>query len=382
MPVRNQNWYDLQAGRKYPLEDTSTGLDDSSVPIRDDIIVDCHIRVPETFSSAIFIQAITITNNIVTVLLGGVTQISGDVTSIAALSLPKPVDAYVNYAITPLVSGVAGWLVFGPGVSEPFSGRYATAAQTKLAPRNAATYAALPVNSLSKQGLAQTLDGVISITCDAPIVAEKQIVDINGKQAVAVVFKLDAAVGNFDYNPLAYFLGPCGMRPESGTCPSQPIETINGVAPDCNGNINIVGIGVDIYPFTNCGGFGVDVGLGLADACRKTPYGPPREPQDNCEPGTSSSSTSATSTSSSSSRSSSSTPAQNSSASSSSLSAVMRTLPVCEPFTAPIADVLTVQSGAFALKIVPVPAELEKCSAPTATPTPTLTPTPTPTPTV
>ena len=352
MPVRNQNWYDLQAGRKYPLDDTSTGLDDNGALLRDDIIVDCHIRAPAEFAGAIFIQAITITDNIVTVLLGAVTALEGFVTSIAAISLPKPIDPYVNYAITPLTNGVAGWLVFGPGVAESFSGRYASPVQTKLAPRNAAGYAALPVNSLGKQGVAQTLDGVVSITCDAPIVAEKKTVEINGRPATAVVFKLDTTIGNFDYNPLSYFLGPCGIRPESGTCPAQPRETLNGVAPDCAGNINIVGVGVDIYPFVDCGGFGLDVGLGLADACRKTPYGPPREPVDNCEQSTTSSSSSAPSTSSSSSSAQTSSTSSSSGVSSSSSADPLRTLPLCEPFTAPLPEIVLVRSGNFAIKTI------------------------------
>lgn len=345
MPVRNQNWYDLQSGRRYPIDDTSTCLDDAGNLLPNDIIVDCHIQAPSALGDSLFIQAVTITDNIVTVLIGVST--SGTVASIAAISLQKPVESFVNYSVTPLTDGVAGWIVFGAGIVNAFSGRYATSAQTKIAPRNAPLYSALPVTAIGKQGLSQALTGIINIICDTPIVFEKKVIEINGKQATAVVFKLDGTVGNFDYNPLSYFLGPCGSRPESGTCPSQPIETINGVAPDCAGNINIVGDGVTIQPFTDCGGFGVDVGLGLADACKKTPYGPPREPIDNCENAVPGSSTSSSSSSGGTNPGTSS-----SSTAQSSTTAVTRTLPVCEPFTGPIADIVDVRTGNFAIKTV------------------------------
>lgn len=363
MPVRNQNWYDLQAGRKYPLDDDSTCIDDSGNLLRNDLIVDCNIRFPDSLGDTLFVQAITVTENIVTVLIGAAAAGSSAVSSVGAISLPKPITPNVNYSLTPLAAGVAGWVVFGSGISDAFSGRYATPAQTKIAARNAASYAALPVQSLRKYGLARALTDVITVTVEAPIVAEKQTVTINGKPATAVVFRLDAALGDFEYNPLSHFLGPCGMRPESGTCPAQPIETINGVTPDCNGNIIIIGDSVDIYPFENCGGFGLDIGLGLGDACKKTPYGPPREPQDNCEPSSSSSTAAPSPSSSSSSATQVPSPSSStSSVSSSSATGPLRTLPMCEPFTGNTANVVTVKSGSFSVKsVVAGDDTLEKC---------------------
>lgn len=359
MPVRNQNWYDLQAGRKYPLDDNSTCLDDAGVLLRNDLIVDCNIRFPDSLGDALFIQAITVTENIVTVLIGAFVASTGAVSSVGAISLPKPTAVNVNYSIVPLAVGVAGWIVFGPGILDAFSGRYATAAQTKIAARNAISYAALPVQSLRKYGLARALTDVITVTVEAPIVAEKQIVTVNGKPATAVVFRLDAAVGDFEYNPLSHFLGPCGARPESGTCPAQPIETINGVTPDCNGNITIIGDSVDIYPFENCGGFGLDIGLGLGDACKKTPYGPPREPQDNCEPSSSSNSSGVATPTPTPTHTPTPTPVSSSSSAS---GGPVKSLPLCEPFTGNVAANVAVRSGSFSVKAVFADQDtLEKC---------------------
>jgi len=55
MAIRNQNWYNLQSTRRYPLDDISTGVDDAGAFIREDIIVDCHIRFPNTLGEYLYI---------------------------------------------------------------------------------------------------------------------------------------------------------------------------------------------------------------------------------------------------------------------------------------------------------------------------------------
>lgn len=291
MPVRNQNWYDLQAGRRYPLDDTSTGLDDNGNMLDDSIIVDCHIKFPTAFGEFAYIQAITISDNIVTVIIGaGQATNSIANTTIAAVSLVKPITLSKNYAVTPLIAGVAGWVVFGSGVTTNFTGRYSTPAQTQINPRNAINYATLPVTQLRKLGIAAGLSGIVNLTADAPIVVEKKTITIDAKEATALIIKTDANNNAFQFNPLEYFLGPCGQRPESGTCPKQPIETINGIAPDCAGDIKLEALGLNLYPFSVAGGLGVELPISLADTCAKPII--PREPADDCASSSSSSNSS------------------------------------------------------------------------------------------
>jgi hypothetical protein len=363
MPIRNQNWYDLQSGRKYPIDDTSSCLDDSGNLLRNDIIVDCNIRFPETAGDALFIQSITITENILTIIIGAASSAGDVITTVAAISLPKPIEPIINYPIAPIIPGIAGWLSFGHGALDVFSAKYSSLAQTKISPRNAHKYSALPIPSIRKQGLARALDGVITLTVDAPIVAEKKIVTINNKPAIAIIFKLDTLTNDLNYNPLSYFLGPCGVRPESGTCPGQPIETLNNVTPDCNGNINILVENADIYEIAGGGGFGIDIGLGLDDVCQKTPYGPPREPIDDCEPPISSSSSSAQQSSSSGSAlpSSSSGGAVIPGSSSSSVGEI-GSLPFCTAFNTNISNEVDVRSGGFDIRAVATGLDvLSKC---------------------
>lgn len=286
MPVRNQNWYDLQAGRRYPLDDRSSGLDDAGKPISDDVIVDCHLRFPSTLGVHAFVQAITVTPSLVTIVFGAAADLeTTEGPSIAAITvLKKDLSAGVNYTLNSLLPGVAGWVAFGPGIQEEFVGRYSTPNQTLILPRCARPYEPLPIPTIGKQNLATALEGLISIVGVSPVEAFYDEVTINDAPAKAIVLRLLTEFNGA--NPLQTFLGNCGERPESGTCPKPPIETINGISPDCDGNINIVFEDFAAVPFEengSCGG-GIDIlsSVGLAEACVEKPTY--RRAQDNCNP--------------------------------------------------------------------------------------------------
>jgi hypothetical protein len=296
MAIRNQNWYDLQAGRRYPLDETSTGEDDNGATIRDDILVDCHLRFPSTLGQCAFVQGITVAPNLVTVVFGAAADpVSTSATILASVTVPRPVAQNTHYDIVGVFPGVAGWLVFGPGIETPFVGRYSTPQQTLLAPRNARPYRPLPVTTLGKEQVATTLDGIIKFTALAPVTATYEIQNIDGSDTPAVVFRLEGEIEG--QNPLQYFLGPCGQRPESGTCPKPPIETINGVIPDCDGNINLILDGLDGYEIREnvlragqseavwtCDGLDIITDIGLSEACNTGVTNSRKRRADKCNP--------------------------------------------------------------------------------------------------
>lgn len=347
MPVRNQNWYDLQAGRRYPLDDRSTGLDDAGEFLRDSLIVDCHLKFPEAYGNYAFISGITVTANIVTVVISASDSlVAGSSKIIAAVSVAKPLTTNTNYPLQGIVDGVAGWIAFGPGVSDNFVGRYSTPIQTLIAPRNGRPYREMPVKTLRKYGVQEKLQNIVNIAAQAPVFAEYAQVEILGKTANAIVLSLRGNTQNLDYEPLQYFLGPCGARPESDTCAKSPILAINGVTPDCNGNIEIVfDAGLSGYLFDGCGGIAIGAPIGLADACAKED--PKIGGADECAPSSSSQSSSSSGTISESSSSSSadSTSSSATTTSSSSSSAVCLTLPLCLPLLND--NGLTARAGVF-----------------------------------
>jgi len=287
MPVRNQNWYNLQSTRRYPLDDKSTGVSDTGEFIRDDIIVDCHIRFPNTLGKYVYVQGLSITENLITVVFGVADELdSANNPTIAAVSVTKPAATNVNQTISPLYDGVSGWVTFGPGIDTSFVGRYSTPLQTYIGLRNARAYRPLPIPTIGKINLGTSLSGLVLFSGTPPVVSrytdENEIAGnermpkydpatqtTNYAPIRAIIFSTEAPTAAA--NPLKDFLGPCGQRPESGTCPKKPIERINGVAPDCaNGNINIIAEGgLTIRPFAECGGADITTPLGLTEACKQ-----------------------------------------------------------------------------------------------------------------
>lgn len=290
MPIRNQNWYDLQASRRYPLDERSTGLDDAGQFIHDDILVDCHIRFPEPLGQYMFVQGITVSPNIVTVVFGVAVDLADTApTSVAAISLPRNTPQNVNHSVVPLVAGVAGWIAFGPGLDEEFVGRYSTPLQTLISQRCARPYRPLPISSLGKLNVATSLTGIVTLSAQNPVTATyipktaANALTVENTPVDSILFQLEGETQAF--NPLKEFLGTCGQRPESGTCPRPPIATINGISPDCNGNIDLVFNGVSAAVFENCGGVAVTSDTGLADACAAGDERRRPPPQDECTPG-------------------------------------------------------------------------------------------------
>ena len=355
MPVRNQNWYDLQEGRRYPLDDRGTGVADSGELIRDNIIVDCHIKFPEEYGNYAYVSGITVTGTIVTVVISAAEdEVGNNSRLLCAVSVPKPITIARNYAVTPIAAGVAGWIAFGSGCAENFSGKYSTPKQTAITTRNARAYRHMPVRSLGKYGLPAALQDIVKITASAPVVAEYKDVTISGKAAKAVVLSLRGQFEDTEDQPLKEFLGPCGGRPESGTCAKAAILTVNGIKPDCAGNINIeVGDGLATYLFENCGGMGISFDVGLNQFCPKEEVnpdctrtdGPPVAGTDLCEPVLADNSSSSNSSSSGSG----SGPGGGGSTQSSSSAAVVQclTLPYCSLLTNSLSEEFVIRAGTF-----------------------------------
>lgn len=273
MAIRNLNWYNLQATRRYPLDDSCSGETDTGQNFANDILVDCHIRFDKSYGKYAYVQAVTVSASIVTAVIGASDSLDAGGTTIAAVSITKPAAININYPIKALVTGAAGWIVFGAGIdSEPASYRFSTPRQSLLAARCARAYNRLPISSLKKAGNGSSLQGVVNLAAESPMKVEhKKVTDESGKEKQLLIFSLDTADTSLEYNPISYFLNECGKRPESETCPKTPIATINGVAPDCFGDIKIVFTNIDAQPFADCGGVDLITTYGLNKACQGPP---------------------------------------------------------------------------------------------------------------
>ena len=274
--IRNHNWYNLNSTRHYPLDDNATGETDDGLQLPNNILLDCHIRYPEIVGRYLYISSISTTDNLVTLTL-----LASDTTSsafpviastatfvpVAAITLKKPIDQYVHYALSPMYPGVGGWVVFGPGIDEVFSGKFATPDQTLLSPKSARNYRALPVSSIQKVDTNTALTGLVKIESSQTVEVIKATRTILGAERDVLVLRLSDL---FDRNLLRLMRGACGDRPESNTCSPPGIELINSVTPDCLGNLHIdfVGHGGATAYSGGAGGLIINTGLGLSASCQ------------------------------------------------------------------------------------------------------------------
>lgn len=293
MPIRNQNWYNANESRRYPLDDQSTGLDDAGVEIRDNVLADCDIRFSSELGGCLYVQGITVSRGLVSVVFGAAAdseQLTGH--TVAAVTVERPVTKYRHYDITPLAPGIDGWVVFGSGIEEDCQFRFTQPRQSIVATRCADAYSPLPIPSMKKVGVGSALADVITFEGLTPIKITHEKIKPdpeNDAEVDALVFRLDTQQITLDYNPLSEFLSPCGGRPDSGTCGKEPVETINGVEPDCNGNIVIefgeplTSTGIGAAGFSGqCGGLAVDLDISLATLCNSLATKRPQEYVDKC----------------------------------------------------------------------------------------------------
>jgi hypothetical protein len=231
MGALGANWFGTNAGRKYPLSDAATGEGvGGSLP--SDLLADAYLAFPSDLGAAAFVAAARVTPLLVTV-----TFCSDDLVPLAAVSLPAA-DAVPgrSYPVVPLADGVGGWVVFGHGVGTPCGLSTADPAATALADRAVRAYRPPPVTAVAKAGVAETLTGDVGLLAgqDVEIVTEPR--EIDGETVEAVVIRL---VSTSDRNTLDLYRGRCSGRPESGTCLEPAVETLAGIEPDCDGNIDI-----------------------------------------------------------------------------------------------------------------------------------------------
>lgn len=265
MPVRNQDFYDLNESRPYPVSDEATAVDDSGNKLPSRLIADLHLAFPQAAGRRAMLGGVTVTKKIatVTILATDMPLSPSSFVPLAAISLSKPIDAHRMYPLEALYPGAGGWIVFGSAAAdrgdaaEEYTGKFLTPAQSILLPSTAKAYEDLPVSSLSRLGNATPLTGLVTLRAgnDIEIVKECREVPANPPPEAApdcdpnisqlrdvIVIRLAETPPGTD-NPRNLFdayRGPCGARPESQNCGDPaPIEFLASVPPDCCGNIDV-----------------------------------------------------------------------------------------------------------------------------------------------
>ena len=283
MPVRNAHWYNQNEGRAYPVDDSASAVADDGVRLPSNIITDMSLRWPSTLGEQAFVAAVSNTDALVTVTVQAVAG-PADFVPLAVVTVRKPVEEGRVYAVQGQAAGVAGWIVFGSGVTgKTYRGRFGTPAQSLLTPRAARPYRPLPVTSVQARHASEKLTGVVTLKATAPLEVVKEERQLDGALRDCIVVRLvdgegaegfpvpaDATqISGFKPQSLfQQFAGPCAGRPESNTCGCpNPIEFVNAVPPDCDGVVTLDFRGCAQVAQIEDGGVAVACQLGLVDAC-------------------------------------------------------------------------------------------------------------------
>jgi len=322
MAIVFADWMNRNEVRNYPLHDQATKRSAKGDVLPDGIIADLNIMVPESAGRFVYVSSVAVTPGLVSLTFLAVDtdplQPDAEPSSsspssssstdqgpvpIASITLPKSVTMYKNYPLDALYPGVAGWVAFGSDIEEVSeSYRFVEPIDGLLCSKAVRAYRDMPVTSIGKTGRLTELTGLIQLANVGDVIIGKGVRTINGRRKEVVTIGLNLTDNAAEV--LRKYAGVCGRRPEDRTCSQgKAFVTINGVQPDCYGNIDIVFEGLDAMLTGIDGGMLVDLPIGLDDVC--TEFDPSRyDPVDDCAEESSSSSGSSMSSSSSSSSSS------------------------------------------------------------------------------
>lgn len=279
MPIRNNHWYNLNEQRYYPLDDTASARSDNGDLLPNSLLADMRLCWPTEYGRYAFISAAAITPNLITVLIEVANTLDNNPSTsvlIAGITLPK--EELINgrtYALTSFKSKVGGFIVFGADLDQNYSGRFSSPSQSLLTPRAARAIRLPPVPTIKVENNAVALSGLVKLTAISPLQLVKETRVINGVEYHnVVVFRLKEETQNVGINTatnsvFSIFSGLCGKRTGAKTCSDpQPIQFINGVAPDCDGVLTLDFQGCAVVGRNiKDGGVIVDCSLGLSASC-------------------------------------------------------------------------------------------------------------------
>lgn len=276
--IRNNHWYNLNEQNSYPVDDTASCLSNTGIRLPSSIVVDLQLRWSEQLGKYAFISAITCSEKILTLLIAATDELdnsSNQSKLIAGVSLDKGnLVPYRTYKLDVFEPGVAGFVAFGSNTEELFSGVFSSPLQTRLTAKAARPIRKPPVETLGILNIEKALSGLVQLSAEQPLEIVREPRTINGIfYENVIVFRLrelptDAATQNTE-SVFSQFAGPCGKRVGSRSCVDpQPLESINGLAPDCDGVLTLDFQGCAVVGKNNADcGVVVDCQYGLSETC-------------------------------------------------------------------------------------------------------------------
>lgn len=264
MSVMQHNWYDSNSVRQYPMDMSATSIDDFENPIPTALLQDVNVYVPEHLGVVeVYIGSCHMTGAVASVVLVGLSA-GGPVPLCSAVTTP---GASRLTAVEPLTDGVRGWVVLGiPNANGVGRWTASNPSQTRLAAGCWSAYRRPPVLSLGASGRRIRLTGDVEIRASWHLQLVSDTRQVSGRAARVMVLRLDPELPN---ETKSSYVAVCVDT--GGACSPAPIQTINKVRPDADGNITVEIRGIDLSSLVDSSGRvnGVVLRsqLGMIDIC-------------------------------------------------------------------------------------------------------------------
>ncbi len=289
--IYDNNWYNLMSQGCWPLDESSTLLDDAGTKYVNGVIADLSLRFDSKLGRFAYLSSLFVDSNAIAVVIA-----AEDGTTLAAVTVSRA-ELLLHTAIplTAVHPSANGSIVFGRAVADFVSKKlhlkFSTIAQSRICPKAARGVSMGRLNSLAKLSAISSLTGDVSLTSFGDLKITPDTLLIDGKLRKALVFDLYDSSKTSPISVLEKYAGDCDKRPESGNCgEAQPITVINNVSPDCCGRIFLELRGCSEISVVNndTRGLILDCFASLSDACITPEHLPdsagrlPNEYPDDC----------------------------------------------------------------------------------------------------
>lgn len=279
-----QGWYATNQSRSFPLHATATTVADNGKFLPEDLIVDLKLRYPGDFDNPAYISYVS-SGEMISIAIA-----TGTITLATATVPRNELRAFPVVALQSTIQGVQGFIVFGPSASYG-TWRFSGPDQSQLSQRAAYPQVNLDQSSrIHRRGSSPGTGPSVDLTGNGDVLIARVERQLAGELRSAISLSLNTQSTR---NVLQEYAGQCGRRPESATCGNPaPIESINGVVPDCCGRIFIEFRGcAEIIPIANACGIVLRCDITAADVCPVLTTLPdengnlPNTGEDTCEDG-------------------------------------------------------------------------------------------------
>lgn len=219
-------WLNENENRAYPVAEYATQLDDQGRLLPTDIIADVGLMLPPSHQEVHF-TSIRITEQ--SVVVGLASPLSGLFIGTFNRAALTP---YTAYPLTPLLSDISGWIVFGHHIASGIEDyRFAQPLASRVEMRAVRMIDEIPVKKFIKFG-------------GSDVIAADKIVTFQGGSGV--VFELDpddptghTILVSLDDEHKYSFVSPCLAWASRDICGAVPMRSFNGVCPDDDGRIEL-----------------------------------------------------------------------------------------------------------------------------------------------